>query len=368
MRINLHDTIGSPVVGASIVVTQGEWSRAFAIQPVTGFQSSVIAPINVGLPNPTASFDLQLSYPDGSVERRIGLIGDQDVLAKAQLTTAESAFATESSVGARVDQYAAFDADPLNPIYPSRLRTGGEVREINAQLQLNANQTQQLWSAVDSLLLTAFCQLSDGSILIAGLWSPVLRINVDGIADAPVQMDTVASSGLWVDIIAIEGLPDQYVLANVGLNTLIAEAPYQRVELHVADFDRNGEVDPILVRADSTGRTTLLGLDPLAGQMPTMRRFFSSYLPFSASRFDRLFPPVDQIGGRVYRAQELRNFMYDEQRGRAEPLAFELQVGTPVRVAYDQTSHKYKVSMASPPMRPELMAFNSARLSVKALR
>ncbi len=374
IRLAARDSSGSMAIGSRITVRQGNWRRTFALQPVTGFQSCVVAPILVGLPAPEEPYDLEVRWPNGDIEVCEAIRGDRDVLAKACPPPSDTHFiaATPKSTGfvktlkIGSDRYSAFDADPLNPVYPfedQRFRPS----DIAAQLQLSTQQLAVLWSKVDSALLTSVEVLPDESALLTGLWCPVLRIT-KGKEPGELAIDTLAPEGLWFGIIASDRIPGQYILANIGLNTLLSESPQQGVELHVADFDRNGEVDPILVRVGPTGRTTLLGLDALAGQMPSMRRFFSSYLPFSASRFDRLFPPVAQLGGRVYAATELRNHVYDAASNSASPLSFELQVGTPTSVSYTPSTQLYTVGFRSPPLRPELMAYTTATVRVRQLR
>ncbi len=371
VAIAVRDPNGALVIGTIVSVRQGEWRRAFAVQPVTGFQSSVIAPVVVGLPQPTDTFSLELHYPDGRSESRSGLLGSQVVLAKAdpdsawQATTAPRLASYPKS---RAELYEAFDADPLTPIYPFPRPLDLDVGSINEKLGLSRLQEIELWSKMDSSLINSFQILSDGTALLAGLWSPVIRVSVPADKSRKMVIDTVAPAGLWLKVYEVSGRSGKYVLANVGLNTLLSESRHQSIELHVADFDRNGEVDPILVRVDSSGRSTLLGLDALAGQMPSMRRFFSSYLPFSASRFDRLFPPAEQIGGHVYRAAELRSYVYDAKLGKAVPMSFALQIGTPGTVRYLASEDSYDVEFITPPMRPELMSNNLGRLRVQSLR
>ena len=221
--------------------------------------------------------------------------------------------------------------------------------------------------------VTDVVPLSQNAVLVAALWQPVRRLTLDASGDElGWQLDSVAPSGLWQKLVPVAGsdaseVPTHYVLANLGLNTLLAESQAEAVELHVADFDGNGKAEPISVRRDANGvRRTLLGLDPIAKQMPMMRRFFQQYLPFSASTYDEMFPPIDAAGGRVYRAEELRSFTYDVTSGEVRALPFEAQIGTPTAVRREGT--QYRIDYESPPARPELGADVTTSLMLDSLR
>ena len=351
----------SPAVGAAYVVEQDRaaggrpWRRRVDVQPVTGFQSSALLPTPVALPRGDVPYRLRVMSPAGHVAA-YALEGTQRM--RINVDSLPSSPAPPLVAGLRGDtrptarQYDGFDAAPLEPLLrqpPDRLSDAGTVAGVPGLAELA--------HLIDTSYVTAVLSAGEREALVAGLYQPVLRLRRTLSGDWAIA-ERLTERGLWQGILPVEGAADQYVLANIGLNTLLTESPAQRVELHTADWDRNGSAEPIAVRVDST-RATLLGLDPIAAQMPQMRKFFTRYRPFSASRFDRLFPPTEQVGGRIDRADELRSLLYDARAGTVTPLAFSLQSGTPARVIYESDADRYLVTFETPLLRPELMAWNA---------
>ncbi len=147
---------------------------------------------------------------------------------------------------------------------------------------------------------------------IARLWAPVEKRWFDDSA-GKVNQEFIGLKGLWTSICPFN---DSLILFhNVGYNNLLVEHPDQKLELHLADYDRNGEIDPIAVRVENGSRRTMFGLDDIAEQMPTLRKFFTSYLPFSSSTFDQMFPTRVSKGATVLESETLTSVLYNKRTG-----------------------------------------------------
>ena len=468
VTIQLLTAAGAPAVGTTVMVSQREWKRSFALQPVSGFQSSVLAPQVIGLHRSAEPFELLIRWPRGQVQRLTQLTGDQ--ILREPSTDAELALQLapdRSSIPEfrhpwTPEVLAAFDANPLLPVVPDDWGSCvvGDPRGVQSGVQRPALGAvllptgQRLWSRgcpeevatwelrfgesstdaashrllrrggesggtglIDRFLVTpltdivgggwlvlGFSQHSaqglskpatslawrlmpnrelfdlvlpqgdglgcvtdavsvgDSAILISALWEPVreLRWRPTTQAESGISLELtpLTPNGLWTKILRVERGGDQqsaYLFANIGLNTLLIDEPGSSIELNVADFDRNGEADPILTRISAEGvRRTYFGLDVMARQMPGIRKFFVRYLPFSASQYDDMFPAIERVGGRKYTATEFRSMVYQPSEGRMKALPFHLQVGTPTAVETDSTS--VGIRYATPLSRPEIGA------------
>ena len=455
-RLAIVDAAGAPAIGATAIVQQGDWRRSYPISPVSGFQSSVLAPVTFAPPRPADAYDVTVVWPFGKTVRYAGLRGDATIGPETPGDPVEHQPLSIPPAAAASAGYADFYRDPLRPVLPHRggirdcrfraaaggatapiaaARYGGaygvrsygcpedtsswrlefcretpggaarcgrladldlvagfdvlpvpaglgsgvgpEARVILAYgaaarggatsvartyaFLADGTQVRRVPIADDGAFgqITGHVVVGDSASLVAALWSPVRRLAVRRrAAGFEVVARALTPPGLWLGIEPVAGANAEsapWILANVGLNTLLAEGAGESVELHVGDFDGNGMPEPISVRVESDGtRRTLLGLDPIAKQMPAMRRFFSRYLPFSASTYDEMFPPIDRVGGRVYRADELRSAAYDETTGRVTYLPFAAQLGTPTAAVREEG--RLRLELRSPPARPEISA------------
>jgi len=176
----------------------------------------------------------------------------------------------------------------------------------------------QSYSVVQSQVTDTYTD-SD-TTYISRLWAPIEKRWIDTLSGMLVQ-EFIGQTGLWSSICAYN---DSLILfENAEYNNLLVENPSQQLELHLADYDRNGEIDPIAVRVENGKRYTMFGLDRIAEQMPTMRKFFTSYLPFSSSTFDNMFPPQMSKGVTILRAESLASLSYNKKTGHLSSLSIE---------------------------------------------
>lgn len=468
VRVELVDERGTPAVGAAMVVEQGGRRRAFSFSPVSGFQSSVVAPIPVWVGDSDDAIAITVVWPYGETIRySVSLEGDAGPVTELRLSPRGEG-GVDTSIAFRIREYAGaepsyagFEIDPLLPLLsdpegkgcvdresvmpdteirigtgsgsefvargcttqpadwslalcstispgqPSckrlppgdlvskllELRTGRGGHPVilalarESRAGLLASPVSRAFQVLNgeptpvSLPLDgAFGQvtdavvLDDSTALVAALWQPVRLLQVRSArsgTELTVTVDSVGPSGLWTQIVPVrrgaETAAQRFILSNLGLNTLLTESLDEKAELHVADFDRNGRPEPISVRVGADGvRRTLLGLDPIASQMPDLRRFFRSYLPFSASSYDEMFPPIGLAEGKIFRADELRSAVFTPATRRFDYLSFWAQIGTPVSATIDSAEMWY-IDYASPATRPELSADVFTTLAIKPM-
>ena len=348
-------------VGASVVVRAPGFERVVPVEPVTGFQSSYLGPIQVALPRgrEAAAATVEVRWPDGS--RTLSLSGSAwRAISHADAQREANDRRGVESWAARTDAqtydlraYRSFDRDPLTPFVGALPMLGDSLPF--AQSRDGARDVVRRWGGAAAIeaaeaafpdgRLTAAVAWGD-TLYAAGLWSPVVRfVREDGTVAATGE---IAESGLWFSLTRVD---DALVLGNFGTNTMLTERSGEGLRVFVGDYDRNGEAEPILVRGAGPEATTLFGLDALARQMPMMRKFFTAYLPFSASPFERLFGPMlERDTDFVLEVSDLRSQVYFPASGRLRALPAPAQRGAlaAVGIAGDAVELRFAEVTAHP--------------------
>ena len=339
LKVELRGPATNPYgVGARVEVSAEGFRRVVEAQPVTGFQSSYVGPLLVTLPSGTSAAEalVEVRWPDGSTttsrpgppRRSVAY----DEASAAPRRRERSSWAGLPRCDGSTEAYAAFDRDPLTPFVgalsprsrsvldSSRIANAG--REIEAWLARGVRPPRHPAALYDPHAVTDALALGD-TLLVCGLWMPVLELRRG--ADGQVHVDTVAPPGLWL---SISRIGNALAFGNIGPNTLLTERGGDLLRVFVGDYDGNGRADPILVQGEGEGAVTLFGLDALARQMPMMRKFFTRYLPFSASPFAELFGPMlDSETDLVLEARELRSMRFDLRTRSLTPLPAPAQRG-----------------------------------------
>jgi hypothetical protein len=104
------------------------------------------------------------------------------------------------------------------------------------------------------------------------------------------------SSGFWNSISAadLDGDGDtDFVLGNIGENTPFKASPEHPLQLHFADFDKNGSVDPVFSVYEEGRYYPFASLDVLAQQMPILKKKYLKYAAFAKATTDDLFQQLD---------------------------------------------------------------------------
>lgn len=146
-------------------------------------------------------------------------------------------------------------------------------------------------------------------LIVAGEWMPVLIYSFNGTtleefnwsAATTTTPGTIGDHGWWNTLhltdLNGDGQPD-IVAGNQGLNNLFTATKAQPVELHAADFDNNGSIDPILSYYAADGkRYPDATKDELLGQLAGLKRRYVSYASYADQTLDDIFPewPAETI-------------------------------------------------------------------------
>lgn len=139
-------------------------------------------------------------------------------------------------------------------------------------------------------------------LILAGEWMPVTFLkNVNGKFQNVTTLTGLADkTGWWNSIVAGDfrhtGKTD-YIIGNVGLNTLYQASDKYPVFVTAKDFDGNGNYDaiPSLFFPDSNGvkrEFPAFGRDDMIKEMISIRRRFPTYRSFAHADMDSVITPA----------------------------------------------------------------------------
>jgi hypothetical protein len=140
-------------------------------------------------------------------------------------------------------------------------------------------------------------------LIVAGEW---MRVSVFVNENGKLKNQTAAfipesPTGFWNTLSLADlngdGKPD-ILAGNLGLNTQIKTSQQEPAEMFYGDFDGNGSVDPIFSTYLQGKRYPYLTRDELIGQLPVMRKRFSSFKSYADITLDELLekPVLEKAG------------------------------------------------------------------------
>jgi hypothetical protein len=117
---------------------------------------------------------------------------------------------------------------------------------------------------------------------------------------------------------------DDLLLGNIGLNSR-HRAP---VHLYAADYDHNGQVDPILA-VEQGGKTYPLATrDAIIKQLPVLKKQFQRYSKYATASMEDAFGAEVLEKSMHLQANNLESSIWKSSTKKLEPLPQEVQAGT----------------------------------------
>ncbi|WP_090170457.1 VCBS repeat-containing protein [Neolewinella agarilytica] len=169
----------------------------------------------------------------------------------------------------------SIDGKPLSEL-PESLEKIGKIKAA-ARADLNGDGAEEL--------------------ILAGEWTPVLIYEYVGgkLIDRTEKYLPDSPSG-WYNALHLadlngDGRPD-ILVGNQGLNNTFTASKARPVELHAADLDQNGSIDPILSYYDPADgkRYPDATRDELLGQLAGLRKRYPNYERYASQTLDEVFP------------------------------------------------------------------------------
>jgi hypothetical protein len=136
--------------------------------------------------------------------------------------------------------------------------------------------TSALWSDVDDN--------GELDLIVAGYWMPVtIFFQKSGSFE---RYTLPNSSGLWQSIAAADFDNDgdaDYLLGNIGENQILTARQGKNIITYVADWDKNGKIDPILFYYIGEKLSPAYSRDWLLSQAPSLKQLFPTYDAYGKS-------------------------------------------------------------------------------------
>ncbi len=168
-------------------------------------------------------------------------------------------------------------------------------------------------------------------LIVVGEWmEPQFLRNNDGKFE-PAHVLDGPLNGLWQCIVPFDLDGDsqaEYILGNWGLNSKFKASDAHPLRMYYNDFDANGTSETVLAMAKHGTYYPFDGFDVLAGQLPALRKKYTSYKAFAGQSIDEVFSGGALGEGIVYEVHELASGYLTQVDGEYAfvPFGMELQL------------------------------------------
>ena len=124
------------------------------------------------------------------------------------------------------------------------------------------------------------------------------------------------TDGWWSAIEAADldsdGDPD-WVVGNLGYNSILRATADEPVSLYINDFDDNGTLDQIITYYHQGEEHSIATMDELTKRMPSLRKKFTDYATYADIPFRAWFPAAAWEKGVVRKAHLLASGWFENQ-------------------------------------------------------
>ncbi len=132
-------------------------------------------------------------------------------------------------------------------------------------------------------------------MIVAGEWMPiqVFEISATGFKNVSAKYGTDGTEGWWNCLISGDFNNDGFkdlVAGNLGLNSRLKASPTEPIEVFATDFDQNGQLDPIYTYYNGGQRWPLAHRQSLISQVPSFKKQFVTFKPYSEATLDQVLP------------------------------------------------------------------------------
>lgn len=183
---------------------------------------------------------------------------------------------------------------------------------VNADLQFTGMVTAASWT---DLTCDGFPEL-----VIAGDWMPIkiFRNDKGALTDVSDEAGTGGMYGQWNALTMADVDRDgdlDIVLGNCGRNHQYKPSEKEPMTIHVADFDENGNLDPILCYYIQGTSYPLASRDELLDQIPALKKKYVKYADYAGATLDDIFSKQQREKAQVFRCTEAESIILVQEEG-----------------------------------------------------
>jgi enediyne biosynthesis protein E4 len=120
---------------------------------------------------------------------------------------------------------------------------------------------------------------------------------------------------------------DDFVVGNMGLNTLYHVTSGDKLKLYFTDFSGNGAVLPLVAVTEKGKEYPYASRDELLDQIPALKKQYSNYVSYATATLDEMLGTELLTSATQSTADELRTGILWNERGKLifKPLPVEAQ-------------------------------------------
>lgn len=152
-------------------------------------------------------------------------------------------------------------------------------------------------------------------LLVVGEWMPLTIYGIQSgkLTDVSEQFLPEQHRGWWNTLALMDLNEDGHqdiVAGNMGTNTQFQVSREEPAEMHYADFDENGSVDPILSFYIQGKSYPYLTRDELLGQLASLRSKFTSYASYADAGLNEIFDTEKLSKARKLSANHMQTTLF----------------------------------------------------------
>jgi hypothetical protein len=140
------------------------------------------------------------------------------------------------------------------------------------------------------------------------------------------------TTGWWNSLVGADIDHDgdiDYIAGNLGLNSWYTCSSHEPISLYAKDFDKNGKIDPVMCMFINGEEHAPYFKGQLTGQLPYLKKRFTSYEQYANAGFHDIFSQSDLLGAKILRAETFASsYFVNNGNGEFEmkPLPLEIQI------------------------------------------
>jgi hypothetical protein len=168
-------------------------------------------------------------------------------------------------------------------------------------------------------------------LLIAGDWMPVMLFQNDKgrLSDISDKSGLTHLNGMWGFVTAADVNNDgntDFILGNCGYNDQFRVSPKHPMTMYVADFDENGNIDPVIWYYIGGKSYPMASRDELLDQVNALKRKYVKYKDYADATIADIFPEEKLKQAKVFTCDELASgILYNDGHGRFSFKPFDLR-------------------------------------------
>jgi enediyne biosynthesis protein E4 len=194
-------------------------------------------------------------------------------------------------------------------------------------------------------------------LVLCGELMPIMVFSNEssGFVNKTANYFPTEEKGFW-NTIALADLNQDgqldLIAGNLGLNSPIKVSEKEPAEMHYADFDGNGSVDPFFNFYVLGKSYPFVSRDELNEQIYSMRKRFTSYQAYADATMPDIFPPETLTKAQKLTATETKSLYFINNNGRfvKKELPLEAQFSVVTRLLPGDYNHDGK---------PDLLLFGN---------